>query len=98
MVCDPRSALETSVRITPGAWKLQGRQAGQNGTAVAVAGVRSAAVSSVRVLTGGGTSSGMIAINDGQMTRIRPTLWMNGTTPGWFQAMSIPLRSGRDRR
>jgi hypothetical protein len=40
----------------------------------------------------------MIAINDGQMTRIRPTLWMNGTTPGWFQAMSIPLRSGRDRR
>jgi len=63
---------------------------------VAVAGVRSAAVSSVRLLTGGGTSSGMIAINDGQMTRIRPTLWLNGTTPGWFQTMSIPLRSGRD--
>jgi putative ABC transport system permease protein len=62
----------------------------------AVPGVRSAAVSSVRLLTGGGTSTGMIAINDGQMTRIRPTLWLNGTTPGWFQTMGMPFRSGRD--
>jgi putative ABC transport system permease protein len=63
---------------------------------VAVPGVRSAAVSSVRLLTGGGTSTGMIAINDGQMSRIRPALWLNGTTPGWFETMGIPLRSGRD--
>ena len=62
----------------------------------ALPGVRSAAVSSVRLLTGGGTSTGMIAINDGQMTRIRPTLWLNGTTPGWFQTMGMQLRSGRD--
>jgi putative ABC transport system permease protein len=62
----------------------------------AVPGVRSAAVSSVRLLTGGGTSTGMIAINDGQMTRIRPTFWLNGTTPGWFQTMGMQLRSGRD--
>jgi putative ABC transport system permease protein len=38
----------------------------------------------------------MIAINDGQMTRIRPTFWLNGTTPGWFQTMGMQLRSGRD--
>ena len=62
----------------------------------AVPGVRSAAMSAVRLLTGGGTSTGMIAINDGQMSRIRPTLWLNGTTPGWFGTMGIPLRSGRD--
>jgi predicted permease len=62
----------------------------------AVPGVRSAAVSSVRLLTGGGTSTGMVAIGDGPMFRIRPTLWLNGTTPGWFATMGIPLRSGRD--
>ena len=62
----------------------------------AVSGVRSAAVSSVRLLTGGGTSTGMVAIGDGPMSRIRPTLWLNGTTPGWFETMGIPLRSGRD--
>jgi predicted permease len=62
----------------------------------AVPGVRSTAVSSVRLLTGGGTSTGMIAINDEEMSRIRPTLWLNSTTPGWFQTMGIPVRSGRD--
>lgn len=62
----------------------------------AVSGVRSAAVSSVRLLTGGGTSTGMVAINDDAMARIRPTLWINSTTPGWFETMGIPLRSGRD--
>jgi putative ABC transport system permease protein len=62
----------------------------------AVSGVRSAAASSVRLLTGGGTSTGMVAIGDGPMSRIRPTLWLNGTTPGWFKTMGISLRSGRD--
>ena len=28
--------------------------------------------------------------------RIRPTLWLNATTPGWFETMGIPPRSGRD--
>jgi len=30
------------------------------------------------------------------MSRIRPTLWVNATTPGWFKTMGIPLQSGRD--
>ena len=64
--------------------------------AAAVTGVRSAAVSSVRLLTGGGTNTGMVAISDGPMGRIRPPLWLNATTPGWFETMGIPLRSGRD--
>jgi putative ABC transport system permease protein len=62
----------------------------------AVSGVKSAAVYSVRLLTGGGTSTGMVAISDGQMSRIRPSLWVNSTTPGWFKTMGIPLRGGRD--
>ncbi len=62
----------------------------------AVSGVKSAAVSSVRLLTGGGTSTGMVAIGDGEMSRIRPSLWVNSATPGWFETMGIPLRSGRD--
>jgi predicted permease len=61
-----------------------------------VPGVRSAAVSSVRLLTGGGTSTGIVAIGDGPMTRIRPALWLNAATPGWFETMGIPLRIGRD--
>ena len=30
------------------------------------------------------------------MLRIQPSLWLNSATPGWFDTMSIPLRSGRD--
>jgi putative ABC transport system permease protein len=62
----------------------------------AVPGVRSAAVSSVRLLTGGGWASGGVAIGDGPMSPSRPLLWLNGTTPGWFETMGISLRNGRD--
>jgi putative ABC transport system permease protein len=68
--------------------------------AAAVSGVRSAAVSSTRLLTGGGWSTGLVAVGDGPMVRLRaaglPPLWLNATTPGWFETMGIPLRSGRD--
>jgi predicted permease len=62
----------------------------------AVPGVRSAAVSSTRQLTGGGWASGGVAIGDGPMSAGRPLVWLNGTTPGWFETMGIPLRNGRD--
>jgi len=68
--------------------------------AAAVPGVRSATVSSDRLLTGGGWSTGVIGIGDGPMVRLRsvgqPSLWLNATTPGWFETMGTPLRSGRD--
>jgi putative ABC transport system permease protein len=68
--------------------------------AAAVPGVRSASVSSTRLLTGGGWSTGVIGIGDGPMVRLRsagrPSLWLNATTPGWFETMGTPLRGGRD--
>ena len=95
----PEPLLVAELNLQPGGGPAQERGARverlRDATA-AVSGVRSAAVSSVRLLTGGGTSTGMVAIGDGPMSRIRPTLWLNGTTPGWFETMGIPLRSGRD--
>ena len=95
----PEPLLVAELSLQPGGGTPQERGARverlRDATA-AVSGVRSAAVSSVRLLTGGGTSTGMVAIGDGPMSRIRPTLWLNGTTPGWFETMGIPLRSGRD--
>ena len=68
--------------------------------AAAVPGVRSASVSAIRLLTGGGWATGMVGIGDGPMVRLRsagrPSLWLNATTPGWFETMGMPLRSGRD--
>jgi len=65
--------------------------------AAAVSGVRSASVAAEQLLTGGGWSSGMVGIGDGPISRTgRPGLWLNATTPGWFETMGIPLRSGRD--
>ena len=68
--------------------------------AATVPGVRSAAVSSTRLLAGGGWATGLVGVGDGPMVRLRPLgrpmLWLNATTPGWFETMGTPLRSGRD--
>jgi predicted permease len=64
--------------------------------AAAIPGVRSASVSAIRLLTGGGWGSGLVGIGDGPVSPSRPSLWLNATTPGWFETMGIPLRSGRD--
>ncbi len=68
--------------------------------AAAVPGVRSAAVSARRILAGGGWSTGIVGVGDGPMVRLRsvgrPSLWLNATTPGWFETMGTPLVSGRD--
>jgi putative ABC transport system permease protein len=64
--------------------------------AAAVPGVRSASVSAIRLLTGGGWASGLVGVGDGPMSPSRPFLWRNATTPGWFETMGMPLRSGRD--
>jgi putative ABC transport system permease protein len=67
--------------------------------AAAVPGVRSASVSVVRLLTGGGWATNRVAIDDRPMPvedRSENRLWRNATTPGWFETMGIALREGRD--
>jgi predicted permease len=67
--------------------------------AAAVPGVRVAAVSAIRILTGGGWATRRVGVGDEPMPpedRSQPRLWLNATSPGWFDAMGIPLRIGRD--
>jgi predicted permease len=67
--------------------------------AAVMPGVRSASVSSTRLLTGGGWFiNNRVAVGDGPMLPEDPRnrVWRNATTPGWFDTMGIPLRSGRD--
>ncbi len=68
----PEPLLVAELNLQPGGGPPQERGARverlRDATA-AVPGVRSAAVSSVRLLTGGGTSTGMVAIGDGPMSR-----------------------------
>jgi predicted permease len=67
--------------------------------AAATPGVRSASVSAVRLLTGGGWfTNNRVGLGDGPMLPEdrRNRVWRNATTQGWFETMGMPLRSGRD--
>lgn len=67
--------------------------------AAAVPGVRSAALSRVPLLTGGGWGANRVAIDDEPMPvedLSANRLWLNATSPGWFDTMGTPLVNGRD--
>jgi putative ABC transport system permease protein len=67
--------------------------------AAAVPGVRSASLSRVSLLTGGGWGANRVAVDDGPMPvedLSANRLWRNATTPGWFGTMGTPLVNGRD--
>jgi predicted permease len=69
------------------------------GAAAAVRGVRSASLSRVSLLTGGGWGANRVAV-DGRIMPVEDLsvnrLWRNATTPGWFDTMGMPLVAGRD--
>jgi predicted permease len=99
----PEPLLVAELNLQAGGGPPEGRGARSErlrDAAASVPGVRSASVSSTRLLTGGGWSTGIVGIGDGPMVRLRsvgrPSLWLNATTPGWFGTMGMPLRSGRD--
>jgi predicted permease len=67
--------------------------------AAAVPGVRSASLSRVSLLTGGGWGSNRVAVDDGPLPVEdlgSNRLWRNATSPGWFDTMGTPLVNGRD--
>jgi predicted permease len=67
--------------------------------AAAVPGVKSASLSRVPLITGGGWGANRVAIDDGPMPvqdLSANRLWLNATSPGWFETMGTPLVNGRD--
>jgi putative ABC transport system permease protein len=97
-VPEPLLVVELNLQVSGGpSEERSARVERLRDAAATVAGVRSASVSAIRLLAGGGWSSGMVGIGEGPISRIGGTgLWLNATTPGWFATMGIPLRNGRD--
>ena len=95
-VPEPLLVVELNLQASGGPEQRGARVERLREAAAAVPGVRSASVSAIRRLTGGGWSSGLVGVGDGPMSRSRPPLWLDATTPGWFETMGMPRRSGRD--
>jgi putative ABC transport system permease protein len=96
---EPLLVVELNLQASGGLPEARGARVERlREASAAVPGVRSASVSATRVLSGSnsGWSSGLVGVGDGPISRSRPGLWLNATTPGWFETMGIPLRSGRD--
>jgi predicted permease len=97
---EPESLLVANLNLQAGGGLVEergGRVERLRDAAAAVPGVASASVSSNRILTGGGsTSAGRVAVGDRDFQQVNPTLWLNFTSPGWFNTVGVPIRSGRD--
>jgi predicted permease len=98
-VPEPLLVAELSLQASGGSPEERGRRVERMREAAAtVPGVRSASVSAIRLLTGAnsGWSSGLVGVGDGEISLRRPAVWLNATTPGWFETMGMSLRNGRD--
>ncbi len=99
-VPEPLLVAELDLQSSDAPIEQRGPQAERlRDAAAAVPGVRSASLSRVSLLTGGGWGANRIAIDEGSMPvedRSDQRLWRNATTPGWFETMGTPLVGGRD--
>jgi predicted permease len=96
-VPEPLLVAELNLQASGGPAEARGPRVERlRDAAAAVPGVRSASVAAEQLLTGGGWASALVGVGDGPMSPTRPFLWLNATTPGWFETMGMPLRSGRD--
>lgn len=96
---EPLVVMELNLQASGGSPQERGARVERlHEAAAAVPGVRVAAVSSTELLAGvqTGWSSGRMGVGDRPVSRIPQSLWLNATTPGWFETMGIPLRRGRD--
>jgi predicted permease len=98
-VPEPLLVAELDLQASGGPPEERGSRAERlRDAAAAVPGARSASLSAIRLLSGmqSGWSSGLVGVGDGEISIRRPAVWLNATTPGWFETMGMSLRSGRD--
>ena len=99
-VPEPLLVAELNLQASDAPIEQRGARAERlRAAAAAVPGVRSASLSRVPLLTGGGWGANRVAVDDGPMPvedLSANRLWRNATTPGWFDTMGTPLVNGRD--
>jgi putative ABC transport system permease protein len=99
-VPEPLLIAELNLQATDAPIEQRGQRAERlRAAAAAVPGVRSASLSRVSLLTGGGWGANRVAVDDRPMPVEDLSvnrLWRNATSPGWFDTMGTPLVIGRD--
>lgn len=99
-VSEPLLVAEVDLQASAAPIDQRGPQAERlRAAAAAVPGVRSASLSRVPLITGGGWGANRVAVDAGPMPvedLSTNRLWRNATSPGWFDTMGTPFVSGRD--
>jgi putative ABC transport system permease protein len=99
-VPEPLLIAEVNLQASDAPIEQRGERAERlRAAAAAVPGVKSASLSRVSLMTGGGWGANRVAVDAAPMPVEDLSvnrLWRNATSPGWFDTMGTPLVSGRD--